>query len=178
MVLLMIFNAILHVLLKIGKLKKEVEQSSTLQFNTVAKNPMVIKDMVVSITTIMNVVAFNVAKHVLFQVPQSYDKSIVGMMISCITFGLVTPLIYWFSNKKLRKYAYREFWDGAPICLIQMKENIEAKSGQISIITNIWLNEMSRGHNRVDVMELQDMTPQTPHQNLSQNEENNDDQSS
>ena len=170
MLLLMIFkNAILHVLLKIGKLNKEVEQSSTLQFNTVAKNPMV-----VTITTIMNVVAFNVAKHVLFQVPQSYDKSIVGMMISCITFGLVTPLIYWFSNKKLRKYAYREFWDGAPICLIQMKENIEANSGQISIITNLWLKKMSRGHNRVDVMELQDMTPRTPHQNMSPNEENND----
>ena len=128
-----------------------MEQNGPLQFNTVAKNPMVMKDMVVTLTTFMNTIAFNYAKNILHQVPQSYDKSIFGMMVSSIIFGLVTPIIYWLSNRKLRKYAHREFWDGAPIWLIQMKENIEVQSSQISII------KVPRGQNRVDVIEMQDI---------------------
>ena len=126
--LLVILNAVLHILLKIGKLTKEAEQSGHLQFNVVAKNPMVIKDMVVTITTLMNLVAIGLTRHIVSQVPQSYDKTIFGIMFASVTLGLVTPLIYWLSNRKLRKYAYPEFWDDAPIWLIQMKENIEANT--------------------------------------------------
>ena len=164
---LILFNAILHVLLKIGKLKKDTEQIGPLQFNTMAKNPMVIKDMVATFTTLMNMVAFNLSKMIVFQVPQSYDKSLGGMMLTCISFGIVTPLIYWFSNKKLQKYAYREFWDEAPLWLIQMKENIKVDSTQISTLSSI----VSRRQNDEHGIEMQDMT-NIEDQTQNQNDEN------
>ena len=121
------FNAFLHVLLKIGKLKKEAVQVGPLQFNTVAKNPMVMKDMTITLTTFMEMCTLLIVKNI---VHGSYNTTLFGFMIISIVFCLLTPLIYWFSNQKLRKYAFREFWDEAPIWMIQLKENIDSRRNQ------------------------------------------------
>ena len=123
LIFLILFNGILQILLKVGKLKKDLdEQNDQGPFNNAVKNPKVIKDIVMTLTIFTNMVFFNIGRSVQIQAPLPYDKLLMAMLPSFTMFGVVTPLVFWFSNKKLRTYALREFWDEAPNWMIQLKE--------------------------------------------------------
>ena len=116
-------NGILQILLKIGKLKKDLdEQNEHHQFNNTVKNPKVVKDIVMTLTIFTNMVFFHIGRSIQLQAPLPYNTLLMAMLPILTMFGIITPLVLWFSNKKLRTYALREFWDEAPNSLVQLKE--------------------------------------------------------
>ena len=128
LIFLMISNGLIHILLRIGKLKKEAENEvGQFQFNNVSKNPGIIKDFVVVLTVFANMAVFNLAKNIISQAPQSFDISLSATLVSNALFGVLTPLIFWFSNSKLRTFMSREFLEEAPIWVIELKKTIDSK---------------------------------------------------
>ena len=124
LIFLMFSNGILQICLKLGKLKKDTEEENVgNQFNTVAKNPKVMKDVVCILTFMVNMLVFNTVKKFTLEVPQPYDKSLILTLIVINSLCLITPIIFWLSNRKLRTFAIREFWDQAPIFLIELRNN-------------------------------------------------------
>ena len=91
------------------------------QFNTVAKNPKVVKEIVFITLFFFDATILNICHWMIIQVPQPFDHSLAILLIGTTCLGFITPVVIWASNKKLQTHTMREFWDEAPLWMINLK---------------------------------------------------------
>ena len=96
-------------------------QMNQFQFNTIAKNPKVVKEIVFFGIGFVIFLAAGICQGLIVQVPQSFDKTLVINLLLSTCFGFVTPFLFWISNKRIQKHSIREFWDVAPTWLVDLK---------------------------------------------------------
>ena len=110
---------------KILKLESTSEnQSIGQQFNTLKRNPKVFKHIWLLVVFLIDATVVMLALWLLKDVPQPFDTSLGGALLLSICFGFFTPIALWSSNPKLISYTIREFWDIAPMWLINLRETI------------------------------------------------------
>lgn len=97
-------------------------QGFHLQLNTVAKNPKVVKEVIFIGLFLFNFTISGLCQMMINQVPQPFDKSLVIILLHLFPYGFITPLVILASNKKLRTYTIREFWDVAPMWMVYLKD--------------------------------------------------------
>ena len=91
------------------------------QFNTAAKNPKIIKELTITLLFLFDAFIINICQWMITQVPQPFDHSLAIMLVGTTCIGFITPVVLWASNKKLQTHTIREFWDEAPLWLVNLK---------------------------------------------------------
>ena len=138
---ILLLNIISYYALKLKgllKLEEDQPQMNNFQFNTIAKNPKIIKEIVFFGIGIVAFTASGICQGLIVQVPQSFDKTLAINLFLFICFGFVIPFLVWISNKSIQKHAIREFWDVAPVWLVDLKniyfsQNIDQRSTRQTI---------------------------------------------
>ena len=123
---ILLLNIIAYYALKMKGLLKSDEgepQMNTYQFNTVAKNPKVIKEVIFFGIGIFIFTVSGICQGLIVQVPQSFDKTLAIYLFLLMCFGFVMPFLIWISNERIQKHSIREFWDVAPLWLVDLKCN-------------------------------------------------------
>ena len=112
--LIFISNIIIYYVAKstnILKLDPDYEDKEVKsKLNTLSRNPKVVKDIFVSIVSVINVGIGMVSSVLLHRVPQSFDMSLMALQLPLLSMGFFTPLAFWLSNKNLQSYTQREFF--------------------------------------------------------------------
>ena len=115
------------------KLEPEHDQASlSHQFNTLKRNPNVVKDVRLFCVSCVLFISFILSSWSLQRGPQPFDYALAAMTWQTFSLGFFMPLALWSSNPKIVSYTSREFWDIAPLCLIQMRDSFKQSKGKVS----------------------------------------------
>ena len=115
------------------KLEPEHDQASlSLQFNTLKRNPNVIKDVRLFCVSCVIFISFILSSWLLEHAPQPFAYALAAMTWQTFSLGFFMPLALWSSNPKIVSYTSREFWDMAPLCLIQIRDSFKQSHGKVS----------------------------------------------
>ena len=134
------------------------------QLNTIAKNPKVVKE-VIFISLFLFDFTISIGCHfMIIQVPQPFDHSLAIMMLQLFSYGFITPLVVWTSNKKLQTYTIREFWDEAPTWMVNLKHLYFPENIQVPVTSVTCSNP--RVQNEPEPPTLQCETEEQMHQEL------------